>query len=320
MSSNNIFFIHGSESLLRSDLRTELKNNAKKQGFSEYNLLFIDKDFDFGYFEQELLSQSIFSDKKIIDCLILQKIDANFVTKLLEIINAAQNNPDVFIIFSYNELIKNKAILNNSCIKNIPVYEIRSYQYLPWLKKRISQYGLNFEQDAFELFVNKNQGNLLNTDQELKKLSFIYDSNTKINISLLKNILSDNANYNIFDLSDNFVNKNIKATAQILNNLKKSNIAVNLPLWAITEDIRALAKIKNLLEQNKKLVDIFKTLKIPAYKTKNYSAAVNKWQLKSLFAMLRDRYNLEKIIKNYDLSDSAFVEFERWVISNITLK
>ena len=113
---------------------------------------------------------------------------------------------------------------------------------LSWIEKKGKELDISILKEAAQLLVEKTEGNLMATMQEIKKLSLIYPSQ-KIDLKRMKENITNSSKYSIFDFSNAFVTGNSKKAVKVLELLKAEGTPETLIIWALARELSNLFKV-----------------------------------------------------------------------------
>ena len=239
MNKKNVFLIHGPDQFLIELERNKLVYKLKNDGYVERKI-FLSSIPSFSY--EELMKEQfidMFSSKKIID-LRLEKAPSKSEAELLE--EFLKNLPEeISLILSLSGLenIKSRAwfkkILNYS--KDYEVKKIWPNQKKQWLKGLSKGFNIDISEEEIDLIIEKTQGNLLSSYQELKMFKIL-------NGSPKSNFVSENSNFDIFNLSNSILKEDIEESLQILDYLKLQKGSEALVIWGLFREIERISFLK----------------------------------------------------------------------------
>lgn len=240
----NSYWISGDELLLVEEMRSGIIHDAQSHGFHEIHRCYIEPGFQIQTLQSLTQNTDLFSSKKIIDIRNPSaKMDADFIAYL----DGFLSNPDdncLLIITTeklsaaqqktkWFELVKKKMI-------HKAVWPIRSNELPQWITKRAKKMGLTLPLPVALRLAAFTEGNLLSAQQALEKLALLHE-NTVIDYQQLNAVLSDHAQFSIFDLSDMLftsTHQHQKKITRIVNRLQQTGEEPTLVLWAICKKLR----------------------------------------------------------------------------------
>ena len=217
--SQNIFFIYGSEVVLRNDSKDLIKEYLSQRGFNERRL--ITKEH-FDQIEQIIFESSggsLFGSKLIIDISHGQGRLPDRLEKIFQIENIFNNQNIAIIINSHNEKLNSKTRLYKSMEKNALIVEckkLKSFEEKIWLKAKLEFISEKDRKNLIKNMSELNAGNLVALQNEINILKLIY----KKDMDISNLFYTDSAEFAPFELEDALVNLNVKHALRITNSIK----------------------------------------------------------------------------------------------------
>ncbi|MGH8755826.1 MAG: DNA polymerase III subunit delta, partial [Burkholderiales bacterium] len=130
-----------------------------------------------------------------------------------------------------------------------------------WIAGRLAAQSQSADADTLQFIADRVEGNLLAAYQEVQKLALLFAPG-KLGFEQVKEAVLEVARYDVFKLSEAMLMADAVRVARILEGLRGEGVAPPLILWAVSEDIRALLKIVNGLEQGKALQQLFREVRV----------------------------------------------------------
>ena len=311
--SPNIFFLFGTEVVLRNSSKDILKKYLDTKGFQEKRL--ITKEH-FDQIEQSIIessSGSLFGSKLIIDIHHDQGKIPDQIIKIFEIDNISNNENIAIIINSHNEKLNSKTKLYKAMEKNALIVEcskLKSFEEKIWLKAQLEfipeQDRKNLIQNIYEL----NAGNLVAQQNEINILKLIYKDG--VDISHL--FYTDSAEFEPFELEDALTNLNTRHALRITSSIKDSEAHyAPLLVWIIGKIVTSSAIAKQ--NTNPKLS--LEKSGIWSSKIASYMNFIKFHSLQKLISLQKNVYELDLTSKG--LSKKNFWDdVDRMIISMTT--
>ena len=219
--SPNIFFLYGTEVVLRNDTKDILKKHLYKTGFHERKL--ITKEH-FDEIEQVIIessSGSLFSSKLIIDIHHDQGKIPDQIIKIFEIDNIGNNTNVAIIINSHNEKLNSSTKWVKKMDQHALIVEckkLKSFEEKIWLKNQLGFVDDTDMKSFIENIYEMNIGNLVAQQNEVDILKLIYKSGMKAS-GIFEN---DSAEFIPFELEDEIVALNTSHALRIIKSIKES--------------------------------------------------------------------------------------------------
>jgi len=260
-----IWLVFGDEPWQKNNSLETIKQHAKQQGFSEVIRFSVDDKFDWDQVLNEYQAMSLFADQRIIeiDCITGKLGDqgSKAVLSLLEHLHQ-----DVLLIFHGPKLdgpTSNrkwfKALSQQGCY--LPLYDIESNKLPYWIKQQATQRSLNLANDVPQFLAECFEGNLLALEQELQKLSILYQQQ-RIALDMTEVLVINQAKFNPFQLIDQLLLGRCDKCINILNQLQQEGTAVTQLIWFVHKEIQQLNDMLSQQEQGISTNDIYKTYRI----------------------------------------------------------
>ena len=249
-------------------------------------------------FFNSILSKSFFENKKliiisrvtdkikdIIEEIFLKKINdtkiilsASILEKKSKLRNYFEKNKDIICIAFYAD--------TNQTLGNIAVNFFR--------EKKIS-----ISQETINLIVERCKGNRENLNNELKKVENFAKSRKRISTENIFKLSNLAGNHNASELTDNCLAKNIKKTANILNENNYSNEDCILIVRTLLTKTKRLLQLQEEVKKNKSIEQVITNFKPPIFwKDKEIvKQQMNHWPLEKINNMIGNINEIELLIK-----------------------
>ncbi len=170
-------------------------------------------------------------------------------------------NPDVNIIFvTYNSIDKRKEIVKKVGENIIILTAPKGYDLINYTKLLINKYGflMNDEEVKYLISASLNSWDLINN--EVEKLSLLFESNSKISMKDLQNIVCSNAKDNEFKFVDAVVNKDGGEAFDYLKDLLLLKVDPLKLFNLLTREYRLILMYQILYNKNYSRNDMIKEL------------------------------------------------------------
>lgn len=241
-----VYCLCAEESIQIEELHEKLIKKAKLEGYEEKITHIISADTDWSFLKSENDNLDLFGSKKLLDIKLIGQGPGNKGSKAIK--DYCQNqDSDKLVIFSVEKLERKQ--LNSAWVKSIEengvlVIEppVTKNNMDDWIKRRAEEVGVDLKEEAITLLVERTEGNLFATSQELVKLSLLFGKES-ISLERIEKSISDSTSYGIFDLSKAFVDGNKTKMIRIIEILKAEGTQPTLILWALSREVNNLYKV-----------------------------------------------------------------------------
>ena len=245
-SLDNIYVILADESILIEENLEKIYAKAKQEGFTEKNTHIIDSQNDWTFLSSNSDNLDLFGSKKILEVKLLgQGPGVKGANSLKDYSKSLDPNTLLVLI---GEGLERKSI-SSAWVKAlekvgtlISIAPLSSSSLKVWIKNKEKELNIEIKQEALQLLIEKTEGNLMATLQEIRKLSLVYPSE-KIDLDKMKKSITGSSKYTIFDFSNAFVSRNTSKAIQVLESLKVEGTPETLIIWALTRELNNLFKV-----------------------------------------------------------------------------
>lgn len=293
-----IYLIHGDESLIIEECLDQIRLAARHKGYSERIVFDVEGSFNWSDFSSEAQAMSLFSERKIIE-IRLNTGKASDKGKAIEAFCDTADG-DTVVIISAPRLDKN--VQKQAWFKKVEkigastiIWPLKPRDVQEWSSAHCRKQGKTIQYDALQLLLEKTEGNLLATKQEIEKLCLSVDGND-ISLETMVNSIADSSRYTIFDLSDHCLKGDVRGAAHIFNHLRSEGSEILALSGLITKEIRAL----NVLSHYSKSMSMdqaFVKAKVWKNKQSLYRTAINRLNKTKLENLLKAASNLDLAVK-----------------------
>lgn len=242
----SLYLICGDEPYQLGEAARMVREAARKQGFTEREVLDQDGSFDWHALAASADSLSLFSSRKLIELRIgtakLGKDGGAAVRAYCD-----RPCPDNLLLMIAPELDRKelqaqwaKAVESVGAL--VQVWQLQGRELVGWLGQRLQAVGLQPGPGVAELLAERAEGNLLAAVQEIEKQRLLREPGPLEVADLLGN-LADNARFDLFSLTDAALSGDRARTQRIISALRAEGTADILVLWALARDLRMLAEL-----------------------------------------------------------------------------
>ena len=254
-------------------------------------------------FFNSILTKSFFEDKKLI---IISRVSDKIKDIIEEI--TFKDITDVTIVLSTNVLEK-KSKLRNFFEKEKNTICVAFYADT---NQTLTNISLNFfkknkilvSQHTINLIVERSRGNRENLNNELEKINNYSKFGKKISTEDILKLTNLSENYNVSELTNYCLAKNIKKTAHILNENNFNSEDCILIIRTLLIKAKRLLKLKEEVKNNKNIEQVVTSFKPPIFwKDKDIvKQQINNWSLEKVKKVIININKTELLIKKNSIN------------------
>lgn len=286
--SPNIFFIFGSEIVLRNHTRDQINEFFKKDGFTEKKIL---NEREYSDIEKTIIENaggSLFGSKTIIEILHNSGKIPKEIINIFEIPNINQMDNIVILIRSGLDKINKstkwvKKMDDFSLL--IDCKKLKSYEEKAWIKNQLKFMEEPHAKEYTNRITDIFSGNLVAQANEINLLKLTYSKNIDN-----KKIDGDGAEFLPYELEDKIIELNTKYALRIIKSIKKNDDHYGpLLVWILGKIINT--SISAHQNKNKKLS--LENSGIWNNKIPNYINFIKKNPLQKIMPLQKKIYELD---------------------------
>ena len=290
--SSNIFFIFGSEIVLRNHTRDQINEFFKKDGFTEKKIL---NEKEYSDIERTIIENaggSLFGSKTIIEILHNSGKIPKEIINIFEIPNINQMDNIVILIRSGLDKINKstkwvKKMDDFSLL--IDCKKLKSYEEKAWIKNQLKFMEETHAKEYTNRITDIFSGNLIAQSNEINLLKLTYSKNIDN-----KEIDGDGAEFLPYELEDKIIELNTKYALRIIKSIKKNDDHYGpLLVWILGKIINTSISA----HQNKNKKQSLENSGIWNNKIPNYINFIKKNTLQKIMPLQKKIYELDLAAK-----------------------
>jgi DNA polymerase-3 subunit delta len=242
---SSLYTIHGDEPLLALEAADRLRARARADGYSEREVLTAEQHFDWSQLRMSGQSQSLFASRRVLELRIpsgkpgsegsqaLQDLCARLPTETITLVCLpgidwrGQKAAWFTALEAAGTMVEAKPVTRSA----LPA----------WVAERLLAQDQHAGEETLEFIAERVEGNLLAAYQEVQKLALLFPPG-KLEFEQVRESVFDVARFDVFDLGAVLIAGDAQHLARVLDGLQGEGAAPPLVLWAVTEEIRAVAR------------------------------------------------------------------------------
>nr|WP_314541844.1 DNA polymerase III subunit delta [uncultured Massilia sp.] len=296
----SLYVITSDEHLLALEAADKIRSKARAQGFSERDVLTVERNFKWGELLAANQEMSLFGDKKLIELRIPGGKPGKDGSAALQSY-AKDLNPDNLTMITLPKLDWQTAKSSwVGALQQAAVYveipNVERAQLPGWIGMRLSNQQQSADRQSLDFIADRVEGNLLAAHQEIQKLGLLYEPG-KLTYEQVMDAVLNVARYDVFKLSEAMLAGDPARLVRMLEGLKGEGEALPLVLWAVSEEIRTLLKLKAGMAQGRPLGALLKEYRIWGPRERMMEPALRRISLPTLEAALQQAAQVDKMVK-----------------------
>ncbi len=301
-----IYVIIGDEPLQVQECGDLIRKQAKYQGFSEREVLSVEKGFNWQSVEQQAQSLSLFASRRLLELRLADKSPGTEGAKAL--ISYLQNPaPATILLITIDKLetAQQKAKWFLALDKAALIIQVRPISLLElpnWIAQRFSQLGLQASPEAIAVLAQRSEGHTLACAQEIEKLFLLYGKG-RIDANQVMEVVADSARFETFAWVDTVLSGDVVRGTRQLKILKAEGYEVILIVWALTREIRNLCQMSAALQAGQRWDQVSKTFQVWQFRKPILEKALKRHRYARWKFFLKQSARLDSLVKGAERGD-----------------
>jgi len=246
-----VYVVHGDEPLLALEAADAIRAAARKKGCEEREVFTAERGFDWSELLQAGASQSLFGGRKIIELRIPSGKPGTQGAAAIHAYCERLGRENVTLV-SVPRLRKDEqnarwfAALAGAGIV-VDVYPVERARLPDWIGARLARQGQRASPEALGFLADRVEGNLLAAHQEVQKLGLLLPKG-ELSAAQVNDAVANVARYDAYDCAAALLAGDAARYVRVLDGLRGEGESPVFILWALAEELRALARIQQGLE------------------------------------------------------------------------
>ncbi len=300
----------GVEPLLIEESCDLIRARARKDGYADREVHFLERGFDWDALLADAKSLSLFSARRLIELRLKGAPDVTSAKALAEL--AAQPPVDTVLLVSgeleprqqqaaWAKEFERRGLV----VVGVPVERAQLPQ---WIRGRLASRGARVTAEAAELLADRTEGNLLAAQQEIERIVLLRPGE-ELDAQAVAELVADNARYDVFELSAAAMAGNAPRALRILAGLKGEGVAPPFIIWALVNDLRGVSQVTHEVAQRRSLDDALRSANVWSNRRATVQAGVRRLDPARIESLLVHAARADRVAKGGQRGDE-WVEIE----------
>lgn len=274
-----LYIIFGQDPYLSNDAASLIISawKANKEEDIDKSVFDLNNANDWLTVEQEANSYSLFSKQTLLD-LRLDKKTLDAPAKAFLNAYLANPNLDYLVILRAPNLPQKQlqAFLNHPALCVVQASPLNPQAMHQWITQELNERRMRFESSIPSLIQQYTEGNMLACAQLMDKLELVIDDNRQLTTATVQEQLINQCDFQLFELGEACIGNQPEKIIQLLRHAENTKAEPILVLWILTQEIRLLLQLSQLIAQGSGFNQAVNQLKIWPQRTRLYQQAVTK--------------------------------------------
>jgi len=278
-----LYTVHGDEPLLAQEAGDLIREAARAAGYSERKVFNVTgAHFDWSSLLGASLAMSLFAERQLIEIRIPGGKPGKDGSEALQRYCESLSD-DVITIIHLPRLDRQQlssawfGALEGAGV-TVRVDTVERHALPQWIARRLAAQGQRVQDgeagaQTLAFFADRVEGNLLAAHQELQKIALLYPSGT-LSFEQIEAAVLNVARYDVFKFAEAVPAGQTARELRMLDGLRAEGEAPVLVHWTLAEDIRALKRVKDAVEQGKPMPIALREARVWGAKERLYERLV----------------------------------------------
>ena len=309
-----VYVVYGDEPLLVIEAADAIRSAARRRGFNEREVLTAISGFNWIELHHAAGNMSLFGGRTLIDLRIpTGKPGREGSTAIQDY--CAHPSPDAFLLVTLPGLdwTEEKAAWLKALAEAGAAVKLTppNLAELPaWIAGRLQRQKQSANNDGLRFIAERVEGNLLAAHQEILKLGLLFPSG-EISLQQIQDAVLNVARYDLDGLREALLAGDVERLTRTLDGLQQEGEAPPLILWAMTEEVRALAQVKAGLKKRQPVDVLLKNARIWGPRQSLFKRALQRINANQANLALEHAAQIDRMIKGATGSGNVWDEFLR---------
>ena len=316
---NSLYTLHGDEPLLQQEALDTIRAAARAQGYTERTSHTVaGAHFDWSEVLAAGGSLSLFADKQIVEIRIPSgkpgKDGSTALQQLAEMSRGNDSTLTIVLLPRLDKMTKSSAWFAalESFGVTLQVDPVERVALPQWIAQRLAIQGQRVAageegQRTLQFFADRVEGNLLAAHQEIQKLGLLFPvdgaSGGVLSFDQVESAVMNVARYDVFKLSEAVLGGQALRVQRMLDGLQAEGEAEVLVHYTLSEDIRALKRVKDAMGQGRPLPMALREQRIWGPKERLFERALPRLTDAALAQLLQSAHVVDGIVKGLKQPD-----------------
>lgn len=310
----SLYTLHGDEPLLIQEAADAIRSAARMQGFTERSSHTVaGAHFDWSEVLAAGGSLSLFADKQMLEIRIPSgKPGKEGSTALQQLAEQSRGNDDTLVLVllpRLDKLTKGSAwfaALEGAGV-TVQLEPVERNALPQWLAQRLAAQGQRVGDGetgrrTLQFFADRVEGNLLAAHQEIQKLALLFPTG-ELTFDQVETSVLNVARYDVFKLSEAVLAGQLERVQRMLDGLRAEGEAEVLVHYTLSEDIRALKRVKDAMAQGRPLPMALREQRIWGVRERLFERALPRLNDATVADLLHAAHQVDGIVKGLKQAD-----------------
>ncbi len=313
-----VYLVAGEEPLLMQESLDAIRAAARAKGYSEREVLDVEKGFDWQRLHDACNAMSLFASLRIVEARMTGAPDAAGAQALIKI---AKDPPrDVLLLVTAGKVewkSRNGGWFAALNAAGVSVYTepMKPAELPAWIGVRLRAASLDAEPEALRLLADRTEGNLLAAQQEIRKLALLNPPGACLGLKEIEDAVADSAHIETFGWIDKILAGDARGAVRGLDVLRGEGVDVIPIVGGVAFALRELAKASVTYARSRDASSAVQGLRIQKTSHAAYARAVERVSKNHVLGWLRKCAQINRLAMSTGGQTQAWEELLTLVLA-----
>lgn len=238
-----LYLFAGPEPLLVQECRDLVRARAAEEGYTERELLEVDRSFDWDRLAELAGAPSLFAQRRILDLRLPTGKPGQEGGKALTAWAEAPD-PDTLLVVSCEQWDASSrrakwAQALDRAGTRVDIWKVGPEEMPRWIGQRMQRAGLGPDREAIMVLAERLEGNLLAAQQEIEKLALLKGEGPVSADDVLAAV-ADSSRFDAFLLVERILQGNVPDALRVALGLKRMGVAIQMVTGALVKGLETV--------------------------------------------------------------------------------
>jgi DNA polymerase-3 subunit delta len=300
------YVVFGDELLLSLEAADRIRAAAAASGFEERKILIGDAGFDWSELRDARQSLSLFASKRIVDLRVPGGKPGK--TGADALVDYCDNLPEDTLTLVSLPSLDRQALASRwfgaleKAGETVHAKAVTRDRLPGWIALRLARQEQSASAETVAFIAERVEGNLMAAHQEIQKLALLFLPG-ELPFDEVKNAVLDVARFDVFELGATILRGDRGHYVRMLDGLQGEGAAPPLVLWAISEEARAIARVRSLTDRGVPIAQAMRDARIWGPRQKLLPQALRKLNQRQLLRSLTRAAEIDRMVKGLAKGD-----------------
>ena len=310
-----VYLVAGDEHLLAMEAADAVRNAARREGYSERDVLESgESGFEWNRLAQSGASLSLFASRRLIDLRVPTGRPGNEGAEAIKQYCAAPP-ADTILLITASTWSKSHETSWVEALGHVGrifiAWPLKRHELPDFLARRAAAAKLDLAPDAFDVLIERTEGNLLAAAQEIDKLGLLAQGR-RLDAAALETLVADSSRFDVFKLVDAALAGDASRALHIVDSLRAEGDAVPGLLGIVVKELQTMVRLGSAIDSGATIATALRNERVWQSKEGLYKNALVRGRSRFWEERLAHAVRVEKMGKGR-LQGDAWREFGRLI-------